>query len=329
MDPIDATRPPTIIRYDMRSPSFARPHGELYGAMLEQVRWAERVGIDTVLFSEHHGSEDGYLPSPVIAAAVVAGATSSIRIMVSALLLPLYDVVRVAEDLAVLDLASGGRVDITIGAGYRPEEYEMLGRSFPGRVRAIEDGIAFLRKAWTAQPFEHNGSTVHITPAPLRPGGPMIFLGGSSPAAARRAARLADGFFPTNDELSSVYLDACAELGRTPGPTGGPKGQMFLHVSEDPDHAWAKIAPHALHESNSYGRWLAAAGDDITLYKEMEDADALRSSGLYLVLTPEECIALTREQGSLTLHPLMGGLDPDVAAESLDLIEHKVLPHLA
>ena len=102
---------------------------------------------------------------------------------------------------------------------------------------------------------------------------------------------------------------------------------MFVHVSEDPERTWPRIAEHALHETNSYGAWLAAAGDPGP-YAQLNDVAAVRASGNYLVLTPDECVALAREQGHLTLHPLMGGLDPDVAAESLELVESKVLPKL-
>jgi alkanesulfonate monooxygenase SsuD/methylene tetrahydromethanopterin reductase-like flavin-dependent oxidoreductase (luciferase family) len=327
MNSAAAPKPNLVIRYDMRSPSFSRPHRELYAAMLDHARWADRVGFDSVLFSEHHGVDDGYLPSPVVAAAAVAGATKRVRITISALLIALYDVVRLAEDMAVLDLLSDGRTDLVIGAGYRPEEYALHGRSYPRRVRAIEDGIAFLRRAWNGETFEHEGRTIHITPPPTTPGGPMIFLAGSSRAAAERAARIADGFFPTHDSLCSAYLAACDALGKAPGPTGGPKGPMFVHVSEDPDRTWARIAPHALHETNSYGQWLTAAGGGGP-YQMADNADALRASGNYAVLTPDQCVALTQQLGSLTLHPLMGGLDPDLAAESLELVEHKVLPRL-
>jgi ribokinase len=93
---------------------------------------------------------------------------------------------------------------------------------------------------------------------------------------------------------------------------------MFLHVSDDPERDWHRIAPYAIHETNSYGRWLAAAGI-AGPYSEMSDTAALRASGAYAVLTPDECVRLAAEQGQLTLHPLMGGLDPDIAAESLAL----------
>jgi alkanesulfonate monooxygenase SsuD/methylene tetrahydromethanopterin reductase-like flavin-dependent oxidoreductase (luciferase family) len=295
--------------------------------MLEHVRWADTQRFDSIVFSEHHASDDGYLPSPLVAAAVVSGATQHVRIMVSALLLPLYDVIRVAEDLAVLDLVSGGRVDLVIGAGYRPEEFELHDRSFTGRFTAIEQGVAVLRAAWSGKPFQYGGRTVHVTPAPLRPNGPMIYLGGSSVASARRAARIADGFFPVSATLEQAYIEACAEMGRPPGPVASPKGPMFVHVSEDPDRTWAQIAPHALHESNSYGRWLAAAGNRGP-YAAAADASTLRASGNYVVLTPDECVDLARHHASLTLHPLMGGLDPGIAAESLALVETQVLPRL-
>jgi hypothetical protein len=102
---------------------------------------------------------------------------------------------------------------------------------------------------------------------------------------------------------------------------------MFVHVSDDPERTWPLIAEHALHETNSYGAWIAAAGD-LGPYEQLADTEAVRASGNYLVLSPDECVALARSQGSLTLHPLMGGLDPDVAAESLELVESKVLPAL-
>ena len=104
-------------------------------------------------------------------------------------------------------------------------------------------------------------------------------------------------------------------------------GPLFVHVAEDPDAAWAKIAPHALHETNSYGRWLAESAA-LGPYAPSNDADALRASGSYAVFTPDECVEFAKETGSLRLHPLMGGLPPDLAWESLELVASKVLPQL-
>ena len=319
-------RPILGLRYDLRSAPFGKDHSTIYSAMMDQVRWADRLGFMTVTFSEHHASDDGYLPSPLMAAAAALGATTQIRAMVSALLLPLYDPIRLAEDMAVLDLLSGGRIDLTIGAGYRKEEFDLLDRPFNGRFKVIEESVEALRKAWTGEPFTYRGRTVQVLPKPSRPGGPMLLIGGSSEAAARRAARIGDGFIPTVPELVQVYIDACNELGKAPGISGGASGPMFIHVSEDPDRAWAQIAPYALHESNSYGKWLAENGN-VGPYTATDDAAALRASGVYAVMTPAEAIAHAESTFMLMLHPLMGGLDPDIAAESLDLVEAKVLPH--
>jgi len=315
------------LRYDLRAPSFGPPADELYRAALEQCAWADEHGFHLVALSEHHGSDDGYCPSPLVLAAAVCGRTSSLRVLVAALLLPLYDPIRLAEDLAVLDLASCGRVDLVVGAGYRPEELAMFGRRMEERVPLVEEGVAVLRAAWSGEEFEYRGRTVRVTPRPARPTGPALLMAGSTKAAARRAARLGDGFVPVDDSLWPAYEAACRELGRDAGPAPSLGGPLFVHVADDPDEAWARIAPHALHESNSYGGWQASA-EGVARYAPAQDADELRANGSYAVLTPEECVALARSSGSLRLHPLMGGLPPELAWESLELVAAKVLPHL-
>lgn len=315
------------LRYDLRAPSFGPPAEALYRAALEQCAWAEAHGFAMVTLSEHHGSDDGYSPSPLVMAAAVAGRTRELRMLIAALVLPLYDPIRLAEDLAVLDLVSGGRIDLVVGAGYRPEEMAMYGRQMSGRVGLLEEGVEVLRSAWSGEPFDYRGRRIRVTPRPSRPRGPGLLMGGSTPAAARRAPRLGDGFVPVDASLWPVYEEACRELGEEAGPAPALSAPRFIHVADDPDRAWARIAPHALHETNSYGAWLASA-EALGPYRSTDDADALRASGEYLVLTPDECVATVRETGSLPLHPLMGGLDPDLAWESLELVAAKVIPRL-
>jgi alkanesulfonate monooxygenase SsuD/methylene tetrahydromethanopterin reductase-like flavin-dependent oxidoreductase (luciferase family) len=315
------------VRYDLRAPAFGTPAEQLYATALEQCAWAEDHGFAMVNLSEHHGSDDGYCPSPLIMASAIAGRTRTMRILVAALILPLYDPIRLAEDLAVLDLASGGRIDLIAGAGYRPEELAMFGRTLDERAALLEEALDVLRLAWSGEEFEYRGRRVRVTPRPMRPEGPGILLGGSTPGAARRAARLGYGFIPVDASLWPPYAEACRELGRDAGPPPPVGTPRFVHVADDPDAAWARIAPHALHETNAYGGWLASA-DALGPYRSSDDADALRASGDYLVLTPDECLALVRETRTLMVHPLMGGLDPDLAWESLELIASKVLPRV-
>jgi alkanesulfonate monooxygenase SsuD/methylene tetrahydromethanopterin reductase-like flavin-dependent oxidoreductase (luciferase family) len=316
------------LRYDLRAPAFGVPAEALYKAALEQCAWAEDHGFLMASLSEHHGSDDGYCPSPLVMAAAIAGRTRNLRLLVAALVVPLYDPLRLAEDLAVLDLASGGRIDLILGAGYRPEELAMYDRAMEDRGRLLEEGIEVLRAAWTGEEFSYRGRRVRVTPRPARPDGPGLLLGGSTPAGARRAARLGLGFVPVDASLWPHYEAECRKLGRDPGAATDVTGPRFIHVADDPDEAWARIAPHAMHETNSYGAWLASA-EALGPYSPSDDADALRASGEYLILTPDECVARVRESGSLMLHPLMGGLDPDVAWESLELVASKVIPRLS
>ncbi len=321
--------PRILLRYDMRAPAFGAPAPALYSAALEHAAFGDAHGFDAVQLSEHHGSDEGYLPAPLVLAAAIGGRTKRIRLEIAALILPLHDPLRVAEDVAVLDLVSGGRVDLVIGAGYVPAEFEMFERAIADRPRLVEESMRALKHAWTGEPFEYRGRTVRVTPRPLQRPRPTLALGGSSPASARRAARLADRFVPALPSLWKPYRTERERLG-LPVPPAGRVGPLFLHIAEDPDQAWARIAPHALHEANAYGRWMSEAGS-AGPYRPMPDAAALRASGLYRVITPDACVALADEvgpTGTLLLHPLMGGLPPELGWSSLELFATRVLPRI-
>lgn len=323
------------MRFDLRNPGFAGVRAtDRYRAALDMVGWADRNGVIAVVLSEHHGSDDGYLPSALTMAAAVAARTEQVAIWVSAVPAPFHEPLQLAEQAVVVDLLSGGRLTVVLANGYVPSEMEMFGVTPGERAARTTEAVEVLRAARAGEPFTFRDRTVRITPAP-EPGvtgrpGPTVLLGGSGPAAARRAARVADGFQPSSLDAWEAYRAERLALGkRDPGgypadPTG------FVHVALDPDAAWARIGPHAVHESRSYGRWAAEAGlAGATGYAE-EDADALRASGRYRVLTPEELVADLRAEPSqvVVLSPMMGGLPPDLAWESLHLLADEVLPHV-
>ena len=118
-------------------------------------------------------------------------------------MLPLHDPLRVAEDLAVLDLASGGRVAVTLGVGYRPEEYAAHGKSWADRGTLMDEAVATLLAAWTGEPFDYRGTTVRVTPVPRTKPHPTIMIGGSARPGARRAARFGLPFAPPRTCRSS------------------------------------------------------------------------------------------------------------------------------
>ncbi len=315
------------IRYDLRAPAFAAvTHAELYAACLAQCAWADAQGLDLAVLSEHHGVDDGYLPAPLTLAAAIAGCTRRIHINIAAVLVPLHDPVRLAEQLAILDLISGSRVGFVAGLGYRPEEFTMAGVDRRERGQLLEEYVDVMRKAWTGEPFEWRGRMVRVTPKPAAP--PMLLVGGSTEAAARRAARLRAGFFPAigDRRLADLYEAECARLGFT-GFVSLPGGPGFVHVSEDPERDWARIAPHALYDAQTYASW-QTPGQRSEMHVEARDADALRRSGVYRVVTPEECVALAAETGRIILHPLMGGMPPALGWQGLELFAAKVLPRL-
>jgi alkanesulfonate monooxygenase SsuD/methylene tetrahydromethanopterin reductase-like flavin-dependent oxidoreductase (luciferase family) len=321
------------VRYDLRAPSFGPVgHPERYAACLDQCAWADERGFDLVVLSEHHGVEDGYLPSPVVLAAAVAGRTRKANIWISAILVPLYEPLRLAEDLAVLDLASGGRIGLVAGIGYRPEEFAMLGVDRKRRGALLEEHLAVLQQAWTGEPFEYQGRTVQVTPRPLQQPHPLLFVGGSTDVAATRAARLGLNFFPAvgDEALAQRYREECQQLGKPEGLVILPQGAGFLHVAEDPEKAWTQIAPYAQHEATSYDSW-QTEGQRSQVHTAAQTPDELRASGQFPVLTPDECVALAQSMGpmdSLVFHPMLGGIPPDLAWESLELFAAKVLPRI-
>ncbi len=320
-----------FMKYDFRRAPFSPvTHRDLYACALEQVQWAEKNGVGTVMVCEHHGSDDGYCPSPLTTLSAMAAVTSRIRLTTSVIILPFHDPLRLAEDIAVLDIISGGRVDLVMAAGYVPSEFEMFNVSLKKRPSLVEEGINTLRQAWTGEEFTYQGRKVRVTPTPIQENGPQIILGGSSKGAAKRAAKIADGYMPAGPETSEAYIEESHRLGKT-ALVLTFESPLYLYVSEDPDRSWSEIAPYAMHETNCYGRWNQEASGDNNPFNMADNPDALRTTGRYAILTPDECVEMALnigDLGEIQLHPLMGGMPPDLSWPSLELFTDKVLPRL-
>jgi alkanesulfonate monooxygenase SsuD/methylene tetrahydromethanopterin reductase-like flavin-dependent oxidoreductase (luciferase family) len=316
------------LRYDLRFPSFAPgTHAERYAACLDQAEWADRLGLRSVTLCEHHGVDDGFMSAPLTVAAAVAARTRKVVINIVAALIPLHDPIRLAEQCATVQLISNGRLMLVAGLGYRGEELAMAGVDRAQRGALLEEYVTVMQKAWSGEPFEWRGRTIRVTPvAPLPP---TIYVGGSTEAAARRAARLGLGFFPAIDDeaLAELYRRECDSRGIRTGPVILPRGPGFVHVSPDPDRDWERIMPYALHEATTYASW-QPRGQRSTVTTNAATPEELKASGAYRVVTPDQCVELARRGRGLTLHPLMGGMPPDIGWEGLRLFEQKVLPKL-
>ena len=178
--------------YTLQSPPHnPSPHEKLYSEMLEEISAAEDLGFDSAWLSEHHFLNDGYCPSLLLTAAAIGARTKKIRIGTGVLLLPLHDLIRIAEDAAVADIISRGRLILGLGLGYRKEEFEGFGASLKERKGRMEEGLEILQKSWADGPFSfhgryHNYENVNVTPKPVQRPIP-IWIGAFTEPAIRGA----------------------------------------------------------------------------------------------------------------------------------------------
>ncbi len=322
----------SIVRFDTRLPAFAATErGALYDTVLDMAGYLDAHPFTGITLSEHHGTDDGYLSAPLILAAAILGRTRRIPVSVAALLVPLHDPLALAEQMAALDLASNGRIAITAGLGYRPEEYEMLGRDWKRRGKLMDECLETVLAAWTGEPFPYQGRTVRITPRPRTRPHPMVMVGGLSPAAARRAARFDLPFQPSSadPELAACYQRECEARGVAPRLLSPGSGEQFF-VAEDPDRAWEELGAHLLHDAQTYASW-QQPGQETVVHSKAGSVEALRAEGKYRIETPEACIARARELGPhapFVLHPLCGGLPLEAGWSCLRLYAESVLPNI-
>ena len=231
------------ISFDMRAPDWGAPRAELYGAAVEMAAFADKIGVASINLMEHHGSEDGYLPQPFLLASAMAAVTSKINFSLGAVILPLHDPVIVAEQIAVLDLISGGRCRVIFGAGYVPGEFAMFNTTPRDRAKRLDAGIEIILRALRGERFEFEGRPVFVRPLPSRDPAEIIMAGGAVPASARRAARFDIGLGPMNAETADLYVEECKKLGQKPRTFFRPVPGMPLgvHLCEDPE---AGLAGH-------------------------------------------------------------------------------------
>ncbi len=320
------------LRFDLRNPELAgSTMSERYEALLEMAEWADELGCASIVLSEHHGSADGYLPSPLPMAAAIAARTRNVRISIAALIAPFYEPIRLAEDLLVLDHLSKGRIDLVVAGGYVRQEFELFGVPSRERAARVREAVHVLRGAFSGEPFEHQGRTVDLTPRPYRQGGLPITMGGSSEPAARRAAQIADAFIPSVPEVWEFYRDEMLQLGKPdPGPCIIPEENRIVALAKDADEGWRQMAPFFRHETDAYGAWQAQEQVG-SPYRTVADLDELKARGQYAVLTPDAFVAeLQAAPFPFTLlHPLCGGMPIELAWSSLRLFEHEVMPAFA
>ena len=305
-----------------------RDEAARYQAAIEMAVYAEEHGFDTVNLEEHHCADNGWLPAPLMLAAMIVARTKRVRVSVTALLATLYDPIRLAEDVAVLDLVSGGRFTFTAGLGYRPIEYHATGKSWADRGRLMDELIETLLKAWTGEPFEYNGETIRVTPTPLSRPHPFFLVGGMSKAAARRAARFGLPFYPPQHqpELEKLYAEELARHGKKGFYLHPGEGNSMLVVEADPERAWQELAPYFLRELQEYGSW-KVDGVPRPSEEDVDSIEGLRAQKRFEILTPDQArdTLASGRRPTVVLHPLAGGVPLDRAWQQLETFSNDVL----
>ena len=320
--------PVKVMNFDLRHPAQFRASGaDIYAAALDMCAWAEEHGFARVGIPEHHQNDDGYISCPLVFAAAAGGRTRRIKVRTGIVIAPLYNPLRLAEEVAVADLCLGGRLELGMGLGVLRADYDAFGVDFSRRGKLLDELIPFLRQAWSGEPFEYQGKTLRVTPRPVQQPMP-IYLGGMSEAATDRAARLADGFHTLMPQSWERYRNSCRKFDKPdPGPFV-PRGPLFLWVTKD-DKAkvMEQLKPHFQQQVESYDEQNRKAGGGLVNPWEVRPGH----KPPYEIVTPEEAIALANAlgaEGELIFQPLLSAIDPDLAWQMLRLVEDEVLPHL-
>ena len=324
---------------DMRNPpEWRRPWAEHYSRTMDRIAEAERLGIDSVWVTEHHFFEDGYLSQPLTLAAAIAGRTRRMRIGTAVMLAPLRPPIQIAEEAALVDLVSGGRLELGLGAGYRLPEFTAYGADPAERFRLLRRSVREIRRLWAEG---------ICTPPPVQDPVP-IWLGLMTPRGARTAGRLGTGLLWLDERLLGPYRDGLEEGGHDPA-SARMSGLAMVILADDPEEARARIRPHLAYQRETYARYgregLGDAGSASlppTLVREAEgrreDREGPRAHARpprLHVLTPDDAIPFLRGwlEGMPVEHIFfwesIAGMPDDLADRHVELLATRLRPALA
>jgi len=335
--------------------AFGVTPARVYGEALEQIQHAEALGISHAWLTEHHFMDDGYCPSPMIAAATIAGRTERMRIGQGIVLLPLYGhPLKLAEDAAVLDVLSNGRLELGVGMGYREAEFSGFGLELSSRRRRMDEGIEIIRRAWTGEQFSYDGRYYQVndavlSPLPVQRPGPPLWLGAGTPKARAKVAQmglpllisLVTTFEETRAEFAD-YTEALAVAGHDPAEFRRALIREY-YVAEDAERAWNEVKPYLgyVYREVYPPHWLRLFADDGAGGKRrvrQVDDPWLQSPEFardrFIIGDPEHCaseIARYRDElgiDLLILRMQYPGQPASQVERSLELTGREVMPRL-
>jgi alkanesulfonate monooxygenase SsuD/methylene tetrahydromethanopterin reductase-like flavin-dependent oxidoreductase (luciferase family) len=329
----------------------------VYDSALEQMLAAEPLGYHSVWIAEHHFNDYGLCPAPPVLAAYVAARTTALRLGMGVSLLPLHHPVDLAESLAVLDVVSGGRLDVGLGRGGTLQDYQTFQSDRADARARVEEGVALIQQSWSGAPFDfqgrfHSAERVHVRPRPVQRPHPPLFIACNSEDSVRSAARLGlptlSSFFVPVDELQRrhrLYRAVAREAGRSLPEIEALEarswGMRVVHVAPSREEARRAVeAPFmgyqqkmAVLRSDSTGGTVPNSFDRSLL--RLRPFQEYLATGWLLVGTPDEVRDGLQQYREATgyrrvlLLMALPGLPTGLAVRSMRLFAEKVAPAMA
>jgi len=272
--------------------------GPFFQEALTEAVYGEELGFDSVWLEEHHSIRNHYWPSPLMALAGIATRTTKILLGTDIVVLPFYHPVRAAEDVAMLDIISGGRTIFGAAIGYRAPEFELYDVALEGRGARYVEALTLMRALWTQDHVEHSGKyyTVKGSIEPRPPVTPKLWLGGWGELSLKRAAQLGDAWVPGPtaqlDKLLAAqtqYRAALVAAGKDPAAYPTPLTREVI-IADTRERAWELAEQYLMvnYRDEYGGGWQhpLIGSQDRTPVDQLE---AL-SQDRFIVGNPEDCI---------------------------------------
>lgn len=323
--------------YDFRNPqAWRRPSAQLYAETLDFIAWSETVGFTGAWIPEHHKAADCYIPSPAAVLGAIAARTTKLRIGTGVALAPLHHPVRFAEETALLQILSNGRLEIQLAIGYRSQEAAMFGVDFRRRGRIFDEFLEIVTRLWAGETVTFEGEHFNIREAKIAPPPETpipLYLGGFADKALERAAKYGRGYFG-DPRATKLYREKLAAAGKDPGSARVRIPSLFTAVARDPAAAMQELAPHFHHVNNSYGDWNHEdKAADAPLISAMS-LDEFIASGSLDIVTPGQAIDKFRAlQAKTPLEHVMlavpAGMPPSQFKKYAGIFAEEVIPAFA
>ncbi|MGH8013586.1 MAG: LLM class flavin-dependent oxidoreductase [Candidatus Binataceae bacterium] len=324
-------------QFDFRNPpSSGRSFTDLYREMFRQAEYADAAGFDSLWLTEHHFTDDGYLPSMLPMLSALAARTRHVSLGTFVLLVPFHHPVKLAEDAAVTDVISNGRLRLGLGLGYRQEEFDGFSVPKGERLGRTLETIAIMRRAWSGETFDFQGRYfnlrgVRVLPRPVSRPYPELLWGAGAAKAIQRAARMELGFACVGGRREiAIYRDALVAAGHDPSQYSVICTRN-VYIAESEERAWREAGPGMLYQAEMYSRWLAAGygrSPDKTFIRP--DPERLKSTAL---LGPVEVVSEKLERiladtpmTELIINSQMPGMEPALAYRSMEIFGKEILP---